>query len=110
MGNRSLTDKPSPVTSANFRGVFGEQTNIIEGISALDVSGVNIYRRKGMAELSNRDERWHWAALGVAVVLLDASLAFGNLWPTPAIRWTGALSVEFAFCVLAMALAHHWFG
>jgi phosphoglycerol transferase MdoB-like AlkP superfamily enzyme len=63
-----------------------------------------------MAELSNRDERWRWAALVAALVLLDASLAFGNLWPTPAIRWTGALSVEFAFCVLAMALAHHWFG
>jgi hypothetical protein len=63
-----------------------------------------------MAELSNRDAGWRWAALGAALVLLDASLAFGNLWPTPAIRWTGALSVEFAFCVLAMALAHHWFG
>ena len=63
-----------------------------------------------MAELSNRDERWRWAALVAALVLLDASLASGNLWPTPAIRWTGALSVEFAFCVLAMALAHHWFG
>jgi phosphoglycerol transferase MdoB-like AlkP superfamily enzyme len=63
-----------------------------------------------MAELSNRDERWRLAALVAALVLLDASLAFGNLWPTPAIRWTGALSVEFAFCVLAMALAHHWFG
>jgi hypothetical protein len=45
-----------------------------------------------------------------ALVLLDASLAFKNVWPTPAIRWQGALSVELAVCVLAMALARAWFG
>jgi hypothetical protein len=38
-------------------------------------------------------------------VLLDASLAFENVWPTPAIAWRGALSVECAVCVLAMAIA-----
>jgi hypothetical protein len=43
-------------------------------------------------------------------VLLDASLAFKNLWPTPAIRWHGALSVELGVCVLAMALAWAWSG
>ena len=69
-----------------------------------------------MAALSNEAERsrrsgWlHWIALSAALVLLNASLALGNLWPTPAIRWTGALSVECAVCVLALALAHHWFG
>jgi hypothetical protein len=69
-----------------------------------------------MAALSNEAERsrrsgWlHWIALCAALVLLNASLAFGNLWPTPAIRWAGAVSVECAVCVLALALAHHWFG
>jgi Sulfatase len=63
-----------------------------------------------MAELSNQAERLRWAALGAALVLLDASLAFENVWPTPAIRWVGALSIECAVCVLAMAIAHRWFG
>jgi hypothetical protein len=42
----------------------------------------------------------------VALAVLDALLAFKNVWPTPAIRWHGALSVELAVCVLAMAVAH----
>ena len=63
-----------------------------------------------MTALSNRSGRWGWAALAAALVLLDASLAFENLWPTPAIRWRGALSVECAVCVLVMALANRGFG
>ncbi len=50
------------------------------------------------------------AILAAALVVLDASLAFKNVWPTPAIRWQGALSVELAVCVLAMALAYPRFG
>jgi hypothetical protein len=50
------------------------------------------------------------AFLIAALVVLDASLAFKNVWPTPAIRWQGALSVELAVCVLAMALAYPRFG
>src|SRR5205807_2530598 len=33
-------------------------------------------------------------SLALAVGLLDASLAFQNLWPTPLIRWRGEFSVE----------------
>src|SRR5262249_2587127 len=29
---------------------------------------------------------------------------FGNIWPTPAVRWTGAVSVELAAVMLAIAL------
>ena len=61
-----------------------------------------------MPELSNQTRPWPMARpaiLVVALVVLDASLAFKNVWPTPAIRWQGALSVELAVCVLAMALA-----
>src|SRR5262245_23320146 len=43
-----------------------------------------------------------------ALVLLDAALTFENVWPTPAIRWTGTLSVELAVLVLAMAIAAQW--
>jgi len=45
-----------------------------------------------------------------ALVLIDAALTFENVWPTPAIRWTGELSVELAVAVLAMAIAAHVFG
>ena len=32
--------------------------------------------------------------LAAAVALLDISLAFQNVWPTPLIRWSGEFSVE----------------
>lgn len=41
-----------------------------------------------------------------ALLLLNASLTFGNVWPTPKIRWENALSVELAVCVLLLAVAH----
>ena len=64
-----------------------------------------------MAELSNPDDkRWRRFTLCVALVLLDASLAFENVWPTPAIEWRGRLSVECAVCLLAMAVARGWLG
>lgn len=63
-----------------------------------------------MAELSNGGGRWRWASLVAALVLLDASLAFENVWPTPAIAWRGALSVECSVCLLAMAAARGWLG
>src|SRR5436190_3617292 len=58
-----------------------------------------------MAEVSNRRTWWRLGSLAAALVLLDASLTFRNLWPTPAIRWTGDLSVEFAVCVLLLLAA-----
>src|SRR5215218_9940371 len=44
-----------------------------------------------------------------ALALIDVALTFENVWPTPAIRWTGDLSVELAVAVLALAVAAHWF-
>lgn len=55
----------------------------------------------------------HWrrrTALAAAFALLNASLTFSNVWPTPAIQWRGELSVEVAVCVLALAIASRWFG
>src|SRR5215212_5155278 len=43
-----------------------------------------------------------------ALVLIDAALTFENVWPTPAIRWSGDVSVELAVGVLALAMATHW--
>ena len=58
-----------------------------------------------MAGVSNQSGRWRWIALAAALVVLDASLTFNNLWPTPGVSWRGELSVELAACVLAMAIA-----
>jgi Sulfatase len=42
--------------------------------------------------------------LAVALVVLNAALAFQNLWPTPAIYWAGTLSIEFAAAIAILAL------
>jgi hypothetical protein len=45
--------------------------------------------------------RWlHGFALAAAVLLLDVSLTFHNVWPTPAISWRGEISAEFAAYIL----------
>lgn len=41
-----------------------------------------------------------------ALLLLNVSVTFLNWWPTPAVRWTGQISIELAVCVLGLALAH----
>jgi hypothetical protein len=43
-----------------------------------------------------------FAALVAAIALLNASLSFHNIWPTPAIAWTGELSVEVAIVLLLL--------
>lgn len=55
--------------------------------------------------------RWRrLAALAAALLLLDASLTFVNVWPTPIITWRGELSVELAVLVLIAAIAGPKFG
>jgi hypothetical protein len=51
-----------------------------------------------------------WTALAVAVLLLNASLTFRNIWPTPAVRWGGDLSIELALATLVLAAAWRWYG
>src|SRR6266852_7131215 len=64
-----------------------------------------------MKQVSETGNRWlRWTALVAALVLLDASLTFENVWPTPAIRWRGDLSIELAACILALVVAHRRFG
>ena len=43
---------------------------------------------------------------GAALALLNASLAFQNVWPTPLIRWDGELSIECAIAVAVLIRAH----
>src|SRR4051812_40110729 len=52
---------------------------------------------------------WKTALLLIpALLLIDAALTFENVWPTPAVRWTGELSVELAVAVLGLAVAAQW--
>jgi len=45
--------------------------------------------------------RWrHGCALVAALLLLDVSLTFHNVWPTPAISWRGEISAEFGVYIL----------
>jgi hypothetical protein len=47
--------------------------------------------------------RWlHGFALVAAVLLLDVSLTFHNVWPTPAISWRGEISAELAAYMLGI--------
>ena len=41
-------------------------------------------------------------ALVAAVALLNASLSFHNIWPTPFVRWTGELSIELAVVLIGL--------
>ncbi|HKB12740.1 MAG TPA: hypothetical protein VKD69_18885 [Vicinamibacterales bacterium] len=43
-------------------------------------------------------------ALIAALALLNASLSFHNIWPTPAIAWSGELSIELAIALLLLIL------
>jgi hypothetical protein len=61
----------------------------------------------------DQDVRARWirrTTLAAAVVLLDVSLTFHNIWPTPAIKWTGEISVELAIGIVALVVASRWFG
>lgn len=40
--------------------------------------------------------------MAAAVLLLNVSVAFENIWPTPAVTWRGALSVELAGLLLLL--------
>jgi hypothetical protein len=42
-------------------------------------------------------------ALLAALTILNASLSFHNVWPTPVIGWAGELSLEFAVVLLLLA-------
>ena len=45
-----------------------------------------------------------------ALAILNASLSFHNIWPTPAIGWRGELSIELAVILLMMIAARGWFA
>ena len=48
--------------------------------------------------------------LCLAVLLLNASVTFHNVWPTLGVHWPGELSVEFGVLLLALSLSNAWLG
>jgi hypothetical protein len=63
---------------------------------------------RALAAVSERVAR-PLALIG-ALTLLNASLSFHNIWPTPAIGWRGELSIELAVVLLMMIAARRWFA
>src|SRR3954467_10817227 len=57
--------------------------------------------------LLDMSTRWlHGVALVAAVLMLDVSLTFHNVWPTPAISWRGEISIELAaYMLICVAIA-----
>ncbi len=53
---------------------------------------------------------WQWAGVLVALVLLNGSVTFANVWPTLGVHWPGELSVELAALLLALSLSNAWLG
>ena len=51
-----------------------------------------------------------WVAVAVALLLLNLSLTFRNVWPTLAIRPTAELSPDLAVAVLGILLFRRWTG
>lgn len=59
---------------------------------------------------SNRTGGRSLVLLVPALALIDAALSFENVWPTPAIRWEGELSVELAVAMLGLVVVTQWLG
>jgi hypothetical protein len=47
---------------------------------------------------------WRGISLALAVLLLNVSLTFHDIWPTPAVTWRGEISIELGayLCLLAL--------
>lgn len=64
-----------------------------------------------LRSLGQRSRRvWKWVAAAVALVVLNGSVTFSNLWPTLGVHWPGELSVEITAVLLLLALLNAWKG
>jgi hypothetical protein len=57
-----------------------------------------------------RHRIWQAACVLLAVVVLNASVTFHNVWPTLGVHWPGELSVELAVLLLALSVSNAWLG
>jgi phosphatidylglycerophosphate synthase len=68
---------------------------------------VGLFQRATPAE---RRHTWQGLAVLLALVVLNASVTFHNVWPTLGVHWPGELSVEFSVLLLALAVSNAWLG
>jgi hypothetical protein len=60
--------------------------------------------------IERRKRTWRSARLLVALLLLNGSVTFHNVWPTLGVHWPGELSVELAALLLLLAFSNTWLG
>jgi hypothetical protein len=53
---------------------------------------------------------WQWVSALIALMLLNGSVTFHNVWPTLGVHWPGELSVELAVVLLLLAASNAWRG
>jgi phosphatidylglycerophosphate synthase len=68
-----------------------------------------LWRQRSGPQLPEHPWR-RWAILAAALVILDASVTFVNIWPTPAFVWTGKLSIELGAVLLLLCATVAWKG
>ena len=69
---------------------------------------VGTERQPGWVAAIGRIPAVRWVGLVAALVLLNVSLTFTNIWPTLGVRLNADLSVETALCVLGLVLVRRW--
>src|SRR5580692_2693180 len=62
------------------------------------------------SSVEHRRRVWPWVGTLVALVLLNGSVTFHNIWPTLGVHWPGELSVEFGVLLLVLVLSNAWLG
>jgi hypothetical protein len=60
--------------------------------------------------LASSRRGWSWVSACIALVLLNGSVTFHNVWPTLGVHWPGELSVELAALLLALVLSNASLG
>jgi Sulfatase len=60
--------------------------------------------------IERRRLAWQWVSTLVALVVLNGSATFHNVWPTLGVHWPGELSVELAAVLLLLSLSNAWLG
>lgn len=81
------------------------------GLGALMVSfAVDVLWLYRCAAPVERQRTKQVMAVLLAILALNASVTFHNVWPTLAVHWPGELSIEFSVLLVALALSNAFLG
>jgi phosphatidylglycerophosphate synthase len=99
------------VTLAPFVPPATAASVAVVGLGALVLSfAVDIHWLFQRATPVARQRTRQALAVLLAVVLLNGSVTFHNVWPTLGVHWPGELSVEFGVLLVALSIANALFG